>query len=240
MYATLTRNEPNTADDVLVINGDTLTIVRLSRRCKEEACCSLQRVPSLSCVCLELFCRAVVEREDAAWVAVYAQYAGMVRRWLALPEAEGDEGVAIVFERFWQAVDGPKFARFPSLAAILQYLKVCAYTARIDRGRRAQATAGEWSLDAATHVVAARDNVEEMVAGRLDAVEFWAMVRTLLCDDREGVVLYLSYVLGLSPREICAHDRGHFSNVAEVYRLKRTVLDRLRRAPDMRALVARM
>ncbi len=136
MYATLTRNEPNTADDVLVINGDTLTIVRLSRRCKEEACCSLQRAPSLSCVCLELFRRAVVEREDAAWVAVYAQYAGMVRRWLALPEAEGDEGVAIVFERFWQAVDGPKFARFPSLAAILQYLKVCAYTARIDRGRR--------------------------------------------------------------------------------------------------------
>ncbi len=235
MPPTLTRCRPDESEDFVVT--ETLTIVKLSRLCKEDACCYLQREPYTQCFCLELFRRAVVERDDAAWAAVYAQYADTVRRWLALPGADGDEGVAAVFERFWQAVDGAKFTRFPSLAAVLQYLKVCAYTVRIDRARSARATDSAWSLDASEHSLPARDNVEETVAGRLDAASFWAVVRALLDDEREGLVLYLSYVMGLSPREIRARHAGHFPDVAEVYRLKRNVLDRLRRAPEIRALV---
>jgi len=49
-------------------------------------------------------------------------------------------------------------------------------------------------------------------------------------------VLYLSCVVGFSPREIQARHARDFPDVTAVYRLKRVALDRLRRAPELRAL----
>ncbi len=213
----------------------TPTIAKLARLCTEDAGCYLGRAPYAQCFCLEVFHRAVVGREDAAWAAIYAQHGDLVRHWLALPGVDGDEGVAAVFERFWRAVDADKFARFPSLAAVLRYLKACAYTVRMDRAR-VRATDRAWSLDASGHDLPSRDDVEETVVGRLEAADLWSAVRGVLGDEREGVILYLSFTLGLSPRTIQERHAGRFPDVAEVYRLKRNVLDRLRRAPEIRAL----
>ncbi len=150
---------------------------------------------------------------------------------------EGDEEVAVVFGRFWQAVDADKFARFGSLAAVLRYLKMTAYSVRLDR-TRTTGMVGNWLLlGDALCGAPSRENMdmEEMVARRVDASGFWRTVRGLLTGEREVLVLYLSSMLGLSPREIQARHAGQFPDVAEVYRIKRNVLDRLRRAPEIRA-----
>ncbi|MGH2343787.1 MAG: hypothetical protein ACRDG4_01070, partial [Chloroflexota bacterium] len=52
--------------------------------------------------------------------------------------------------------------------------------------------------------------------------------------ERERRVIYLSYVVGLSPREIHARQGGEFPRMDEIYRLKRTALDRLRRSAAFR------
>lgn len=214
---------------------DTPTIAELARRCHEESAHYRRHEPYDERPAYELFRRAIVEGSDAAWAAIYAHYAGMVRHWLAMSE-ENDDAVAAVFERFWHAVDAAKFAHFTSLAAILHYLKACAYSVRADGARGARRDGDVTPFDEAIHALAARDNVEDAVCDSADAAHVWRIVRTVLNDERERQVAYLSYVAGLTPREIYARHGERFADIAEVYRLKRAVLSRLRRSPRLRAL----
>src|SRR5690242_1710727 len=102
---------------------ETLTVTELAQRCGEETNRYLRRETYAERFCLELFRRAIVQRDDAAWAAVYDQYAAAVRRWLRTQPDQEEEGVVIAFERFWRAVDATKFATFTSLSGVLQYLK---------------------------------------------------------------------------------------------------------------------
>lgn len=213
---------------------EALNVQELSRLCAEETARYQRREPYAERFCLELFRRAIVRRDEAAWSAVYTQYAESVRRWLGAWSGEVEEGVAAAFERFWQALDAEKFARFGSLPAVLQYLKMCACTARLDRARALRSIAAEEPLDG-VFGLPATDNVEETVTEQVEAAGFWRAVRACLEGERDRRVLHLSYVIGLSPREICRRHGAEFPDVTEVYRLKRNALDRLRRVPELRA-----
>lgn len=217
---------------------ETLSIAELAHQCGEETARYLRHEPYAERFCLELFRRAILQHDNAAWAAVYGQYAAIVRRWLKARADEDDEGVTITFERFWRAVDGAKFAHFGSLSAVLQYLKMCAVTGQMDRARAARSTAADESLDESAHDLHGRENVEEAVVGAVDAAQFWQTIKTLLVDERERTVVYLSYIIGLTPRAICAAHSAQFPDVAEIYRLKRAVLERLRRAPELEGLLS--
>jgi DNA-directed RNA polymerase specialized sigma24 family protein len=142
-----------------------------------------------------------------------------------------DECVVETFERFWQAVDARKFAGFTTLAALLGYLKMCAISTRIDRARLAQAWEGMAPLEGAAAGHCGRADVAEEAEERIDAARFWRIVQESVRDERERAVLYLSYALGLSPRQICARHAREFPTAADVYRIKRAALARLRRTP---------
>ncbi len=225
------------ANAALVASTETPTIIRLAQRCRAGDGCYQQRDPDTPCFCLELFRRAVVERDNVAWTELYAGYSSLVRHWLGASASEGDEDVSAVFERFWHAVDGPKFARFASLAAVLAYLKTCARSACLDQARARRARGVESPLDDVAHLLPARYNVEDMVATHVDGNELWGVAHGVIPDERERLVLRLSYGMGFSPREIQARHHAQFPDVADVYRLKRNVLDRLRRAPQIQAHV---
>jgi hypothetical protein len=212
---------------------ERLTVPELARLCTREMERYRRREPHLDRFGFELFRRAIVERNDAAWAALYAQYAETVRWWLGLTVDEDDELVTLTFERFWRAMDAVKFSSFSGLGGVLAYLKSCAQTARLDRARAVSVRAREEPLDAVATLLPARDDTEGMVAAHIDRVAFWHMVRQYLADEREHSVLYLSYVVGLSPRQIYARHAARFDDIAEVYRIKRAVIARLRRAPSI-------
>jgi hypothetical protein len=216
---------------------ESLTVADLSRRCAEETARYLRREPSAERFCLELWRRAVVRRDDDAWSAIYAQYEGMVRRWLNAPKDEEDEDVPTAFARFWHAVDSAKFAGFSSLAAVMQYLKMCAVTVRLERARRARSTGRNEPLDEQTNDVPDPGDMAGAVLARLDAAALWGLVNEVLRDELEHRVIYLSFVLGLTPREICARYGAQFASAGEVYRLKGAAIGKLRRASRDRALV---
>lgn len=219
-----------------LVMTETLTVQELSRLCQEETGRYLRREPYAERFCLELFRRAIVQHDETAWSSVYSQYTGAVRQWLGLPPDEADEGIAATFERFWRAINGEKFQRFGSLSAVLQYLKMCAQTVRIDRMRATRSIGREEPLDDSERGLPSGENVEESTAARVDAVSFWRAVQDALDDERERKVIYLSYVIGLTPRAICTRHANEFPDVAEVYRLKRNALDRLRRTPEIKTL----
>lgn len=207
----------------------SLTIADLVQLCAEHTERYLRHEPYTERFALELFRRAVVERDDLAWSAIHTQYGPVVRRWLG---GELDTEVTAVFERFWQAVDAEKFARFSSLKAVLQYLKMCAQTTRIDRIRAMRSAAREKRLDDVSGMPG-HDDPAGSVATRVDAAHFWSIVEGLLGNERECLVIYLSYVIGLTPREICLRHEPAFPEVSNVYRLKRNALERLGRAAEI-------
>jgi DNA-directed RNA polymerase specialized sigma24 family protein len=205
-----------------------VTVDELSSRCREQTERYRRGETSRDDYCLELFRRAVVGRSDEAWAAVFRQYATSARRWVGI-DMDPDEAVSVAFERFWQALDGEKFGRFASLSAVLGYLKMCVRSAALDHVRALQAGAVTSQADV-TEAIPAADDVESTVADNLDGPALWDRINAVLQDERATRVLYLSYAVDLSPREISSRYSGMFPDVQSVYQVKRNALDRLRRS----------
>lgn len=222
-------------DPASLITLSTADVVRL---CAHEIACYQRGEPVDGACGFELFRRAIVERDEAAWAALSEQYAPLVRQWLRRwPDGDGVEaGVAATFERFWQAVTVAKFRHFTSLAAVLRYLKLCTQSSHLDQARAARLHARVEPLDETVHRVSAPMDLTEQVMQAQEASALWRAVRQCLKNERQQAVLYLSYVHGLTPRQIYADYSAEFSTVADVYRLKRNALDRLRRAPALSLL----
>jgi DNA-directed RNA polymerase specialized sigma subunit len=70
--------------------------------------------------------------------------------------------------------------------------------------------------------------VEETDEGQ----ELWEVIGRLLPNEREQRLAHLLFHCGLKAREIVRHCPGEFSDVREVYQLRRTLLERLRRNAD--------
>ena len=85
--------------------------------------------------CYELFRLALAEGNQQAWQAIYNQYHRLVHRWLGNPPGDLEDLVNQVFTRFWRNITPEKFANFPTLSHILQYLKLCASGVAIDAER---------------------------------------------------------------------------------------------------------
>ncbi len=87
-----------------------LTLDALVRRCAAENDCFRRNQPSDPRYAYELFRRALVERNDDAWAALYELYCPLVEHWVRKNtafEASGEPSEALVgeaFARFWQAI----------------------------------------------------------------------------------------------------------------------------------------
>jgi DNA-directed RNA polymerase specialized sigma24 family protein len=187
---------------------------------------------------LETFRRAIVEGDQAAWEALYAQYQHLVRSWLRrhaaarLASEGGDYLVNRAFERFWLHVKPERFTTFTGLQALLQYLKLCAHCALLDDVR---AQARRHALRG--HECAPISAVEE-IGEREAARVLWQTIYAEAHDESERLVATLTFVNGLKPREIYAAHPDRYADVAEVYRLKRNLIDRLRRDETVQMLRA--
>ncbi len=206
--------------------------------CREETARFLRHELAHDGFCFELFRRAVGERDEAAWAAVFAQYHGMVRGWVrhhpAAPPDRGDDDYWLnrAFERFWNAVGTDRVAAFPNIAALLRYLKMCVHSVLLDESR-ARGAAPTTPLEALREQDAASD-VADSVADQLAASDLWAAVDAEAGSEAERLVARLCFVLGLKPREIHERHSEYFSSVDDVYRTKRNLFDRLRRSPALR------
>ena len=195
----------------------------------------------------ELLRRAICERDDEAWSAVVERYTRLVRSWVRHSGVDhpSEEAARInhTFERFWHAITPERFEKFANLAALLQYLKACAGTVALDEARAAKRRPAS-SLDA---LLAANpdlpcprsaDDPASEVFAELGAREVWGTIEQELPNPADRLLVYLSFVSGLAPAAVCARYPQVFPSVAELYRRKANILERLRRSPAMRALIA--
>lgn len=200
--------------------------------------------------CRELLRRVAMTPDGDAWVVLYAQFSPLVCSCL-LKQARGREAVAIegtadplvaaVFEKLWLTLrTGTK--RFLSVGAFLSYLKACAGSVLADWWRaysldtRTRATqmrgeaepdfSGSVSLDKGPFVN--NDPATEVIAC-ISYQEIVQVIRDELRGEEEHSVGSLSLLSGLSPADILRERPDLFTSVKQVYRVKRNVIERLRR-----------
>jgi DNA-directed RNA polymerase specialized sigma24 family protein len=191
----------------------------------------------------ELFRRALVERSEAAWEQLFLHYSGLVEGWVRRNGAFSSSGesseyfVVGAFTKFWRAISPDRFASFPTLASLLHYLQLCATSVVID-SVRAQSWAEMLPEDTASQSQTPQHSPDEEAVSRVYREEFWHMIDSQLNGDMERVVVYSSFVLGLTPRAIFAKHPHLFSSVNDVYNVKRNVLGRLGRNTQLRQMFA--
>jgi hypothetical protein len=184
----------------------------------------------------ELFRRAIVERNQAAWDHLYRHYAPQITCWIKRQRIYADYHEASdilvneTFLRFYQAIPAERFAAFATLGALLRYLHRCALCAVIDSGR-AYTRAELLHKDACAAQPARPCASDQEAIARVQAIELWRYIAARVTSDAERVVLVSDFVLGMKPRAIYRLHRDLFPSVAAVYKVKHNLLERLRRDP---------
>jgi DNA-directed RNA polymerase specialized sigma24 family protein len=186
----------------------------------------------------ELLRRAICCGCQDAWSTIISLYRPVVLAALrrhparAVAGEADDYWVNRAFERFWSALNAERFERFASVGSLLKYLQLCAHSALLDELRVRGRAAAE-SLNSTSEGAVASASDEEATLGRLAASQLWQTITAELHDEPERIVTYLSLVRDLKPAQIQALHPAHFASPADVYRVKRNVLERLRRSPNV-------
>ena len=197
---------------------------------------------------VELFRRALGGGDEAACERLVALHRRLVLSWIrrvpgaGTVPADEDDRVVRTFERFWLALRERRHEDFANLAALLGYLRMCAASVVLDDARQVWGREGQTlSLDAIGEAIGngAADfgedtQIEARVAARAERRELWATVERVLPDAAQRRVVYLRFAVGLTPREIHERYPDDYRTVADVYRVKRRALLRLRRCRQLR------
>ena len=223
-----------------------LTVADLAQRCAQETDLYFNHQNYDSSYCFELFRRAIRNRDGQAWGVVMLQYQPLMTRWVdrwmskhldfSLFNEENQDFVAQAFERFWVSFTPAKLEKSQSLAAVLRYLQLCVNGAITDAWRKSH----RLQLDQET-----RDEEQEFSEpdptpeDLLQKDEFWQMIEKKAKDPKEYKVMYASFYLDLSPREILAEYQNEFSSIKEIYQHKANFLERLERDEEIKEFVRR-
>jgi hypothetical protein len=110
--------------------------------------------------------------------------------------------------------------QFSTLAGAFKFMRASLNSAVIDalRNQQKEKTIQESDFD--------------MPAAHDDEGDFWEIIKNLLPNEHEQRLAYLLYFCGLKPRQIVQYCPQEFSNVQEIFRMTRNILDRLRRNKD--------
>ncbi len=217
-----------------------LSVGETAARCRQESAAPADRRDPR--YCLELFRRAIVGLDGAAWAAIYAQYHALVRHWLGGVH-NADDLIQETFLRLHRAMTAERFAagEFPTLGSVLAFLRTTAVNLlinerrRIVRERRALGLRWEPRGDAsdAEDPEPAGGFAPDYLAD-VTRQELADHVRSLVPDETEWLVLRLTYEFELPPREIARRYPQHFRDAAEVSRVKERVKKRLQNDPRLR------
>jgi hypothetical protein len=210
-----------------------LSLPVLAAQCLREIDTYRKGEPCTDTFGIELLRRAIRQSDQEAWTWVQHCFGGMVRVWLrrhpqreVACRLESEENyVAQAFERFWQATALNQQVEFNTLAAALQYLRASLHGAILDM-LRAYARPREVPLPGPG------EPGEPLVEESSDDSEVWDILHMILSDPREQRVAYLLFHCGLKPREIVRFRSQEWGDVQEIYRLRRTIMERVLRNTD--------
>src|SRR5947209_17557063 len=131
------------ADTRSLLDLDLLSTQELAGLCAQEIVQFRKRGISDERFGRELFHRAVIRRDDTAWIYIYQQFTPLVVSWMSqhphttsVLEYDGiDSLVNAVFAKFSLAITPANVKTFHSLGSLLKYLKCCVHSVVADAVR---------------------------------------------------------------------------------------------------------
>ena len=188
---------------------------------------------------LELFRRAIVQRDVDAWPWLQYCFGEIVLSWMrrhpnrdAAYRLESEENfVAQTFERFWQATAHNQRLEFERLSAALNYLRASLNGTILDTLRAYSRPKETW-LPEPDFSFPEEPVVEDQDSGQDDSSELWKLLQEILPNEREKRLAYLLFHCGLKPREIVRYCQQEFGDVHEIYRMSRNIHERILRNAD--------
>lgn len=212
---------------------DQMSLVALEKRCQQEMINYRQGQVYNDRYCLEIFYRALKKQDERASELLVQSFRGMAIGWLrshprydSAMRYESEENYVIeAFARLWNA-RRDKSTNFETLGAALFYLKRSLLTA-------VQDTLRFYEKQMVQLPEPGSGSPDEPVAHEEDdGHELWEVLQGFLPTERERQLAFLLYHCNLKPREIMQHSPGVFSDVKEIYHLRRNIIDRLERNKD--------
>ena len=232
------------------ISPQKLPLEDLVQRCAEETSLFFSHQSNDPQYCFELFGRAILRRNEEAWMAIMIQYKPSVARWVnrcidkhpdyPFTHEDQDDFIAEAFERFWKYFTTEKFAKSHGLGAVLNYLQTCVNGAIADSWRKTRRRNFDKELDNATDDEdPGRSEPDPTPEEIVQIEEFWKLIRMKVKDEKEYEVVYASYNLALSPREILVEYPELFSDIKEIYQYKANAQARIEDDPEIREFFQR-
>lgn len=224
-----------------------MAVEELALKCAHETSLYFARQDFDSSYCFELFRRAIRHQDERALEALITQYRPLVTLWVerwitrhpdfSTFNEEPQDFVAQAFERFWISYTPAKFDNAQhSLPAVLRYLQMCVNGALTDAWRKLRRIQVEQESQYENQEL---PDLEPTPEDLLQKQEFWQLIRNKSKDPKEFIVVYASFQLALSPREILAEYPKEFGGIKEIYQYKANFLERLERDEDIREFVRR-
>jgi len=223
-----------------------MAMADLAQKCAQETELFFDHQNYDSGYCFELFRRAIRNKDERALEVLIVQYQPLVARWVdrwmikhpdfSLFNEETQDFVAQAFERFWISFTSAKLDKSQSLAAVLRYLQMCVHGAITDAWRKLRRIQIEQESRDEEQELSEPDPTPEDL---LQSDEFWELIRKKAKDPKEYKVVYASFYLDLSPREILSEYQDEFSSIKEIYQHKANFLERLERDEEIKEFVRR-
>lgn len=210
-----------------------MSIAELADRCMNEIKRFQGGEPSNDLYGIELFRRAVKLLDPLAWEVVQQRFSDVMYSWfyqhpmrhLASRFDSEENYVAQAFARFWQATAGNPKIEFMTFAAILRYLRASLNGTILD-ALRAYSRPRETPLPEPGSAEALFGEEQD------DSRELWEAIQSVLPDKRQRRVAYLLFHCQLKPRQVVQFCQDEFSDVGEIYRMRRNIFERLLRNAD--------
>jgi DNA-directed RNA polymerase specialized sigma24 family protein len=206
-----------------------LSVFALVEGCQREIQAYRRGEPSHEAFGLELLHRAIEQGDQDAWAGLQQCWSELVRDWLyghsrretALSFESEESYVALAFERFWQSTTRQQL-HFGTVSGALAYLHACLHGAILDALRA-------YSRPAEVPLPESGTQGELYAVDQIGSGDLWEVLQVLVPGAREQRLAYLLYHCGLKPREIVRFCAPEWGDVQEIYGLRRTMVERLRR-----------
>jgi hypothetical protein len=219
------------------LNGE-ISLPVLAALCVRELNTYRRGEPYIDTCSVELLRRATMQDDQEARVWVHYCFGGVMLDWLSRHpkkahacRLESEEHyVAQAFEHSWQSTTSNQRVAINTLDEALVSLCASLHGAILDR-LRADARPRESSRSVP------KEPGEAHMVDVISSSEVWEKLKALLANPREQRLAYLLFQCGLSPREMVRCCPQEWSDVQEIARLRRTIMERLLCHTDQLGLV---
>ncbi|NDJ77121.1 MAG: sigma-70 family RNA polymerase sigma factor [Chloroflexi bacterium] len=186
--------------------------------------------------CYELLRRALVEGASEALTHVYQIYLPLAGRWARrhpsfdLTDESAGFFASTALGNFYFALRGNSLATFETLSRVLSYLKACVHSAIMQHLR--------------THPIVTQPlpetggpvAVNQQLDKHLTADELWSLVRSIVTDPDDQLLVHCRFVLDMKPAEIAEQYPSRWSTAREVSVALQRIRRWLRKDPMLRQL----